>query len=392
MQRKIRIIIALVITSSILSGCKPESNNTEESPGLSSENTIQIITDIATVSESETSSETSPEETIIETTTVEQSTEGRIFPDSDTELIRWIDLYPLSLTELAFARNDFFAKEGYLFEKAEYLEHYQALPWYVPDTEFSYDKFNEVQLANILLIQIAEARAGNGLFYLPSGSSLDYDQDGTLEELTYLAPDPFTMQITIHDSEGDRNWVINCEATYGKVYIGDISYEDGILDFFADEIGASDDYKTYVSGITNQGFLMRGEVPESCSNVTVCGESVVTTLGRKDMLMTWFTKVRYGLNDAGELIYEKEPQYSFEDFPCTAIVDIPLRSSPDLSLGIDFTILAGTPVFLVTTDDVEWVKVRTADMAGWIHVTDETTITDLNLHSDKVFDGLVIAD
>lgn len=137
---------------------------------------------------------------------------------------------------------------------------------------------------------------------------------------------------------------------------------------------------------------MRGEVPESCSNVTVCGESVVTTLGRKDMLMTWFTKVRYGLNDAGELIYEKEPQYSFEDFPCTAIVDIPLRSSPDLSLGIDFTILAGTPVFLVTTDDVEWVKVRTADMAGWIHVTDETTITDLNLHSDKVFDGLVIAD
>lgn len=388
MQKAIIILAAMILTSSFLSGCTVETQVGDVSTGVSSEVSTPASSELSAAFESESSFQ----ETIVETTNSEQRTEGRIFPDGDTDLIRWIDLYPLSLTDLAFARNDFFAKEGYLFEKPEYLEHYQALPWYVPDPDFSYDKFNEVQLANILLIQAAEARAGNGLLYLPSGSDLDFDQDGTLEELTYQAPDSYTMQITIHDSDGDRSWDIDCLAANGKVYIGDISYEDGILDFFTDETGDSDDYKTYVAGITNQGFLMRGKIPGTCSNVIVCGESVVTTLGRKDMLMTWFTNVRYLLGESGELIYETEHQYSFEDFPCTAIVDIPLRSSPDLSLGIDFTIPSGTQVFLVTTDDVEWVKVRTADMAGWIHVTNKATITDLDLQSVKVFDGLVIAD
>ena len=400
MKKAFIVILTLIFASSFLGGCASEApvsdrmtsltaeTNTSTSLAASAETSIPTPTDSASISDSEPSKT----ETSIDVTTSEQSTEGRFFPDSDTELIRWVDLYSLSLTELAFARNDFFAKEGYLFEKSEYIEHYQALPWYVPDSEFSYDKFNEIQLANILLIQVAEARVGNGLLYLPSGSILDYDQDGALETLVYQAPDPFTMQITISDTDGERTWEIDCEAAYGKVYIGDINYDDGVLDLFTDEMGASDDYKSYASGITNQGFLIRGEIPGSCSNISVGGEGVITTLGRKNMLMTWFTKVRYKLGDTGELVYEKEPQYSFEDFPCTAIVDIPLRSSPDLSLGIDFTIPAGAQVFLVSTDDIEWVKIRTADMAGWIHISNDTTVTDLNLNAVKVFEGLVIAD
>lgn len=104
MQKAIIILAAMILTSSFLSGCTVETQVGDVSTGVSSEVSTPASSELSAAFESESSFQ----ETIVETTNSEQRTEGRIFPDGDTDLIRWIDLYPLSLTDLAFARNDFF--------------------------------------------------------------------------------------------------------------------------------------------------------------------------------------------------------------------------------------------------------------------------------------------
>jgi|GEM_PF-2630440 len=401
MQRKIVLLPIACIMLSLLTGCLFEARTTTDMQIDSSVTSADITTESTSNSQinsqviSEESAEiTTTENSISETTreTADPMKDGMIFPNSDEELILWKDLVPLSLEQLAFARNDFFAREGYVFQKQKYIDHYDSLVWYEPDDTFTYDRFSEIQQVNIHLIQIAEARAGNGLLYIPSGTTLDFDQDGDLEELTYEAPNEFSMNIVLHDTDDDRHWDIDCTAPFNKMYIGDILYDDGILDLFADEMGASDDYSSYVAGVTSEGFVERGMVSGSCDDVTLSGNGIISTSGRMHVMMTWYVHAKYVLETDGSLIYEAEPEYSIDDFPCTAIVDVPMRSVKDTSMAPDLSIPAGTTAYLVSTDNIEWVKIRWGDQEGWLHLTKFSTITDLDTYASMAFEGLIIAD
>ncbi len=317
--------------------------------------------------------------------------EGMMFPDSDERLIMWEELVPLGPEALALARNDFFAREGYVFQKQMYIDHYSPLAWYEPDESFSYDQFNEIQRANILLIQVAEARSGNGLLYIPSGTTLDFDQDGVLEELTYDAPDDNTMNIVLHDTDDDYNWNIDYDSPHNEVFLGDISYEDGILDLFTDFDGASSDFESYIAGVTENGFLERGVVAGICDDIRMTGDGSLTASTSMWVMMSWFAPVKHTLGADGKLVKVPEPEYFFGEFPCTTIIDVPMRSAPDASMASDLTIPAGSAVTLISSDNIEWVKIRWGDQEGWLHL-DGFKVTDLDKYSYTVFEGLIIGD
>ena len=313
---------------------------------------------------------------------------GMIFPLSDTELIRWSDLIGLSLQDLSFARNDFYARAGYSFEKESYRDHYASLSWYKVNPDFSADSFSDIQKANILLIQIAEARAGNGLLYLSSGTKLDFDQDGALEGLEYGPDSDGKFAIRLEDGSDERVWHVDIGDSSGKVYIGDVNSSDGILDLFTDGTDESGQSVILSAGLTSQGFLMRGSIPGACDTASVNGEGVVITHGRMLVLMNRDIEERYVLNASGALTADPAIYYSLEDYPATTIVDLPLRSTQDNDAAPDITVPAGTAVRFVQTDNAAWVEVRADDVDGWLFLVDGVTVADLGLTADKVFAGL----
>ncbi|GFP77423.1 YARHG domain-containing protein [Clostridium fungisolvens] len=83
------------------------------------------------------------------------SVEDYVFVDSDRRYLTDADLADLSKDKLAIARNEIFARHGYVFKTDEFKNYFTSKQWYVPNP--SYDGtdtvFNEYEKANYKLIQ-----------------------------------------------------------------------------------------------------------------------------------------------------------------------------------------------------------------------------------------------
>lgn len=343
-----------------------------------------------TVQTTRTTSSASSEASSAADTTVPAN--GMIFPESDTSLIMWKDLIVLSPEDLAFARNDFYARGGYAFVQQKYIDRYAKMSWYKINSDFSQDNFTEIQWANITLIQTAEKYKAGELMLIPSGTKLDYDQDGSLEILSYSSADEWHMSLVLQDGAETENWDILCEQPTGNMYLGDIDSTDGVLDLFADEFGPSDDLQSYVSAVRTNGLLQRDTIPGTGPSLIVDGSGFISTERRMQILMTWYAKVRYGLNGAGKLVFVPQDSYSMDNFACSTKTDIPLRTTNDSAGTVAFVVPAGTSVNLVSTDNIAWIEISTPAGTGWLQMVNGYTLADPNITAYDAFEGLIIAD
>jgi hypothetical protein len=356
--------------------------------------TIEATTEASAEPTDETTMEPTDSPTVAPTATSD-ATEGMIFPDSDTELIMWKDLITLTADKLDLAKNEIYARAGYKFTTAKFADYYSKLSWYKVDTAFSESKFSEIQYANIKLIQVAQKAIKGQLYQITSGTKLDFDQDGTLETLTYKVPDDTHVNVYIKDGKTTTVWKINCDTPSKKVYLGDINFKDGILDLFVDEFGPSDDYAVYVAGIKHHAYLNRTPtdlLPGTIKDLKLDGKGKITTERRMDILMTWFTKVSYKLGSSGKLAFVTQSSYSMGNFKCKTKVAIPLKKTKSSTSAIAFTVPTGTAVTLVSTDNKKWIKIKTAAGTGWLEMADLMTLANPNISGTDAFDGLVMAD
>lgn len=60
-----------------------------------------------------------------------------ILPQSDDRLLEREDLVGLDNWELTLARNEIFARHGRPFENPDIRAHFEGLPWYSPDEDYS---------------------------------------------------------------------------------------------------------------------------------------------------------------------------------------------------------------------------------------------------------------
>jgi hypothetical protein len=370
---------------------EPSLSPTEESSTAPTDETTAEPTEKPT----EESTAEPTDEPTVEPTATPNPTEGMIFPDSDTKLIKWSSLIALSAAKLDLARNEIFAREGYKFTKTYYIDYYSKLSWYSEDPAFSESKFTQVQNANITLIRVAENAKKGLLYYIPSGTSLDFDQDGTLDKLTYAAPDDYHMNLKMKDGSVTTPWSIECEQPSKKVYLGDINFKDGMLDLFVDEAGPSDDYAIHVAGVKHHSFLKRTTtipLPGTVKQLKLDGKGSISTQQRMNILMTWFTGVKYKLSTSGKLTFVTQSSYSMNNFKCKTKVAIPLKASASTSAAVAFTIPAGTSVTLVSTDDKKWIKIKAPAGTGWLQMADLTNLTNPAISATDAFDGLIIAD
>jgi hypothetical protein len=83
------------------------------------------------------------------------SPEGYIFPYSDEEKLTSADIAALSVTELRLARNEIYARHGYLFKSEDLQQYFTNKSWYKQDS--SYDGvLNTIEKYNVDLISAEE--------------------------------------------------------------------------------------------------------------------------------------------------------------------------------------------------------------------------------------------
>lgn len=70
-----------------------------------------------------------------------------LFP-SDSVYITYSDLYGLSQDEVAFIRNEIYARHGYMFQTEPYKSYFAAKSWYSPNPYFDESYFNSIEKAN----------------------------------------------------------------------------------------------------------------------------------------------------------------------------------------------------------------------------------------------------
>lgn len=83
------------------------------------------------------------------------SSSDYIFKDSDSRVLTDEDLKGLSKEQLALARNEIFARHGYVFKENTFKQYFQNKSWYKPNPSYdgSDSALNQTEIANYKIIQ-----------------------------------------------------------------------------------------------------------------------------------------------------------------------------------------------------------------------------------------------
>ena len=81
------------------------------------------------------------------------STSGEyIMPYSDSTVLTDNDLDGFSAKELTYARNEIYARKGYIFKSAELYSYFKRLSWYCPDPDYDDHLLSDVEKYNVQFI------------------------------------------------------------------------------------------------------------------------------------------------------------------------------------------------------------------------------------------------
>lgn len=93
---------------------------------------------------------------------------GVVFPNSSELPIDSRTIESLTNEELRYAINELYARKGYIFRDEELTAYYERFSWYIgtiPADQFSLSYFNDVELANLDLLQRErDTRKKNGTY------------------------------------------------------------------------------------------------------------------------------------------------------------------------------------------------------------------------------------
>jgi hypothetical protein len=85
---------------------------------------------------------------------------GQLIPDSSDRPLQPADLANLSAAQLRIARNEIYARHGYIFQSPDLREHFARFIWYKP--ALTTVALSPVEQQNVALFRQAEAARGQG--------------------------------------------------------------------------------------------------------------------------------------------------------------------------------------------------------------------------------------
>lgn len=79
-----------------------------------------------------------------------------ILPDSDKKVLSEENIADLSKEQLRLARNEIYARHGYVFKSADLQKYFSNKSWYQTDTSYN-GSLSEVEKENVKLLEAREA-------------------------------------------------------------------------------------------------------------------------------------------------------------------------------------------------------------------------------------------
>lgn len=112
----------------------------------------------ASFASEDTQKEKITETTTEKTTETDEETEETdyVIPYSSDRYLTNDDLVGLSSEELMYARNEIYARHGYIFNDAEIRAYFEKKPWYtgtVKSEDFSSSVFNDYEYKNVTFLK-----------------------------------------------------------------------------------------------------------------------------------------------------------------------------------------------------------------------------------------------
>ena len=114
-----------------------------------------IISSVLSISKCNSFSNNHKEINIITTTSPKSN--YFIIPDSNTHYLTEDDLRGLTSDELEIARNEIYARHGYIFKQKKMINYFSNQRWYVKSkNKVTTDDLSEIEYANVMLIKKVE--------------------------------------------------------------------------------------------------------------------------------------------------------------------------------------------------------------------------------------------
>lgn len=119
-----------------------------------------------------------------------------IFPYSDAEELTGKDLYDLDVQTLSIARNEIFARHGFVFGSTKLQQYFEGKSWYKPNPSYKGDIVNAIEDNNAKLIKAIEI-----IKIASENNSIDNNID-------YILPESSTRKLSVEEIEALNDWQV----------------------------------------------------------------------------------------------------------------------------------------------------------------------------------------
>ena len=84
-----------------------------------------------------------------------QKLDYKVFEDSSERPLEWSDIYMLSNEDIRIAKNEIYARHGYIFKDENLKNYFMGQLWYIPSVkaeEFDDSVFSDIEKRNLELL------------------------------------------------------------------------------------------------------------------------------------------------------------------------------------------------------------------------------------------------
>lgn len=387
---RLKLLLPIIILSLLSAGCTTNK-------AAKDKNTLPTATSSAA---STTESTTKPAETTVNPTEAAGSNneasdkDSYIFPDSQTKKLDEAAIKSVKPELLPFARNEIFARRGYVFTKDEYKNYFMSKSWYKPNPNFSTNDLSDIEKYNADLIKSYEDQSSSkpaaptspmNTYKADVTVSVDLNSDGVKEKIIYK---PERSQLLINN----KAVTFNFDAPVETFAIADIDTKDKFKEVLLSDYGPSDDYRTNYYYWDGSNIINMGETEDMFkSGLGINGSGRIIAETRGKILQTWFFNKNFKLSSQHKVTEVSQDLYTTNS-DVTLRIQLKLyKNKGDASPSI--VINKGQKLKIIGTDDKTWCLLKTSNgTKGWIAVDKYSTIRNNGLEASEVFDGLCYAD
>ncbi|MDF2613290.1 MAG: hypothetical protein K0S71_1076 [Clostridia bacterium] len=330
-----------------------------------------------------------------------------IFESSDKEAIGEWELMILEPDVLALARNEIYARHGYIFKDEKYNKYFRERSWYRPIDGIGYDSLNAIEKYNVAIIKFYEtyhnyyskipvsikAVKKESIYEANKMVLEDLNGDGVKEKIEYRL-----LNTTEYGENAKANLIINGSSAElegnlaSQFAIVDIDRKDKYKELIISDYGPSSDHTSTFYIYKNNRLMSIGTTGGIFEDgLTIDSSGTFSASTRGAILQTWWFDKKYQLDKEHKIIPVPTNIY-INNHLVYVKKYFKVYTKKDVS-SKPFTVKTGQILVITGNDNKAWCRVKTeAGKEGWFRIRDFSFMPDTGEYAQVIFAGLNYAD